>query len=79
MILFLFTSTLNYGRFYQVGEHQFPGVGTILNATDSHQQQEFWQQWRASPENVAYSDKAKDRGSLFHAMVEHHFGSGNYQ
>lgn len=61
------------GRFYQIGDHQYPGVGNILSATESPEQQEFWQQYRASPENVAYSDKAKSRGKLFHAAVEHHF------
>ncbi len=61
------------GRFYQVGEHQYPGVGTILNSSDSAQQQQFWEQWRANPENLAYSEKAKDRGKMFHAAIEHHF------
>ena len=63
----------NSGRFYQVGEHQYPGVGTILNSSDSPQQQQFWEQWRANPENLAYSEKAKDRGKMFHAAIEHHF------
>lgn len=63
------------GRFYQIGEHQYPGVGNILSATESPEQQDFWQQYRANPENVVYSDRAKSRGKLFHAAVEHHFRS----
>jgi len=63
----------DHGRFYRVGKHQYPGVGNILSATDSPEQQEFWQQWRTVPSNAAYSEQAKNRDKLFHAIVEHHF------
>lgn len=69
----------DHGRFYQVGEHKYPGVGTVLNSTDSSYQQRFWKQWRADPENAAHSDKAKDRGKTFHAAVEHHFRKVSYR
>jgi len=69
----------DFGRFYQVGEERFPGVGTVLNATDTTYQQRFWEKWRADPENAAYSDKAKDRGKTFHAAVEHHFRKASYR
>lgn len=67
------------GRFYTVNGLQFPGVGTILTATESPEQQAFWEQWRAVPENVAYSDSTKSRGTLFHSMVENYFKTGNYR
>lgn len=67
------------GRFYAVNGKHYPGVSTILAATDTTQQQEFWQQWRANPENVAYSEKAKNRGKLFHAIAENHFNQPNYR
>ena len=67
----------DHGRFYSVNGLQYPGVGTILNATDSVEQKEFWQQWRAVPDNAAYSEQAKDRGKLFHAVVENHFQPKN--
>jgi len=54
-----------HGRFYQVGEHQYPGVGNILTATESAQQQEHWHQWKAVTHNAAYADKAKSRASYF--------------
>ena len=63
----------DHGRFYKVGKHQYPGVGNILSATDSAEQQEFWHQWRAVPNNATYSEQAKNRGKLFHLMVEQYF------
>ena len=69
----------DYGRFYSVNNLHYPGVGTVLNATDTAQQQEFWQQWRSHPENAAHSDRAKDRGKLFHAIVESHYKVPNYR
>ncbi len=69
----------DYGRFYQVKEQYYPGVGTVLNATDSFEQQEFWSRWRSHPENVEYSDQAKNRGKKFHEMVESHFKTGDYR
>lgn len=69
----------DHGRFYQVGEHQYPGVGNILSTTESSEQQEFWHQWRAVPNNAAYSEQSKDRGKLFHAAVESYFKTGDYR
>ena len=69
----------DHGRFYQVGEHKYPGVGTVLNATDTSFQQRFWEKWRADPDNALYSEKAKDRGKTFHAAVEHHFRKASYR
>ena len=63
----------DHGRFYSVNDLQYPGVGTILNSSDSSEQQAFWKKWRAVPETQAYSEQAKNRGSLFHAVIEHHF------
>ncbi len=74
--LHVYTDT---GRFYQVNGHHYPGVGTILNTTDSFEQRQFWLKWRSQPGNIEYSDKAKDRGKLFHGMVENHFKTGNYR
>lgn len=67
----------DHGRFYSVNDLQYPGVGTVLNSSDSIEQQEFWHQWRANPANQAFADKAKNRGSLFHAVVENHFRRSN--
>lgn len=67
--LHIYTET---GRFYKVGESRFPGVGTVLTATESPEQKAYWEQWRSNPENVAKSEAAKARGTLFHAAVEHH-------
>lgn len=69
----------DYGRFYRVDGNHFPGVGTILNATDSIDQQDFWIKWRSQPGNSEYSDQAKHRGKLFHGMVENYFKNGNYR
>ncbi len=69
----------DYGRFYQVGVNQYPGVGTVLNANDSEEQQEFWRKWRSHVENVEHSGQAKNRGKLFHSMVESHFNTGDYR
>lgn len=63
----------DHGRFYKVGGHHYPGVGTILNTTDSFEQQQFWNQWRSQPGNAAHSELAKNRGKAFHSIVEHHF------
>ncbi len=68
----------DYGRFYRVGEHHYPGVGNILSATDSPEQQEFWQQWQAQPGNAAHSELAKNRGKLFHSRVEDYFKNVNF-
>lgn len=69
----------DHGRFYQVGEHKYPGVGTILNATDTTYQQRFWKQWRENPENAAHSEQSRNRGKLFHAIAENHFKPSNYR
>lgn len=69
----------DHGRFYSVNGLQYPGVGTILNATDSPEQKEFWSNWRSHPENAEYSDQAKHRGKLFHGMVENYFKNGEYR
>lgn len=69
----------DYGRFYRVNGNQFPGVGTILNDTDSLDQQDFWTKWRSQPGNSEYSDQAKHRGKTFHGMVENYFKNGNYR
>ncbi len=62
----------DHGRFYSIDDQNYPGVGTILTATDTPKQQEFWQQWRSVTENSAKSDAAKERGKLFHKAVEDH-------
>ena len=62
----------DFGRFYSIDDQNYPGVGTILTATDTLKQQEFWEQWRSIPENSAKSEAAKERGKLFHKAVEDH-------
>ena len=49
-----------HGRFYSVDGQHYPGVGNILSATESPEQQEFWHQYRAVPSNAAYSQQARD-------------------
>ena len=67
------------GRFYRVDDYQYPGVGTVLNNTDTSYQQRFWQQWREDPENAVYSEKSRNRGKLFHAIAENHFKTTKYR
>lgn len=74
LFLHIYTDT---GRSYAVNDLQYPGVSSILNATDPIEQQEFWHQWRSQPKNAAYSQQAQNRGSMFHAVVEHHFRKSN--
>ncbi len=69
----------DFGRFYQVDEHKYPGVGTILNTTDTSHQQRFWKQWRENPENAAYSEQSRNRGKLFHAIAENYFKTPKYR
>jgi len=74
LLLHVYTDS---GRFYSIEGQHYPGVGNILSATESPEQQEFWHQYRAVPGNAAYSQQARDRGKLFHAVVEHHFQPKN--
>ncbi len=67
------------GRFYQVDGQHFPGVGTVLSTSDSPAQQEFWRKWRLHPENPEFSAPAKNRGKLFHGIVENYFRRGNFR
>jgi len=52
-------------------------VSTILAATDTTVAR-FWHQWRANPENVAYSKKRRIGVSYF-TIAENHFNQPNYR
>ncbi len=69
----------DFGRFYSIDSQNYPGVGTILTATDTPNQQAFWEQWRSLPKNAAHSEQARSRGKLFHSIAEHHFQSKDFR
>ena len=56
-------------RLYSVNDLQYPSVSAILNTSRTTKQKE-WQR-NANP------TQAMERGSLFHAVVEHHFRGSN--
>ncbi len=60
------------GRFYQIGDHLFPGVGSVQDATRPDIAKQ-WKQWRETPENAAKSKAACDRGTLFHQAMQYEF------
>lgn len=66
------------GRYYNINGIHYPGVGNIQDATQPPQVTEYWQQWRSIPENTAKSEAAKQRGTLFHWMVEQELKLGDY-
>ena len=59
----------DHGRSYSVNDFQYPSVSTILNGSRTTKQKSFWQN------NLA--TQAMARGSMFHAVVEHHFRKSN--
>lgn len=67
------------GRYYNINGAHYPGVGNIQDATQLPQVTEYWKQWRSHPDNAAKSEAAKQRGTLFHWMVEQELKLDNYQ